>query len=111
MPVREMVAAQAEILVRAFAKVGIIALVDEVTGYQDARARDALAKILEAYIAKELRKWVRTFPPDFYKEMFRLRGLDYGASKVKKKRMCPRSVRFTSLATSVISRTIWCTRG
>ena len=51
-------------------RVGIIALVDEATGYQDVRARDALAKILEEYIAKELRKWVRTFPPDFYKEMF-----------------------------------------
>ncbi len=71
------IADQCEILVRGFARVGIIALVDEATGYQDARARDALAKILEAYIAKELRKWVRTFPPDFYKEMFRLRGIPY----------------------------------
>ena len=61
------------ILVRAFAKVGIIALVHEVTGYQDVRARDALARIAEAFIAKELRKWVKTFPTEFYKEMFRLR--------------------------------------
>jgi hypothetical protein len=71
------IAQQCEILVRGFARVGIIALVDEATGYQDARARDALAKILEAFVAKELRKWVRTFPADFYKEMFRLRGLPY----------------------------------
>lgn len=67
------VAKQAEILVRAFARVGIIALVDEATGYQDDRAKDALAKILEAFIAKELRPYVKTFPTDFYKEMFRLR--------------------------------------
>lgn len=68
------VAAQCEILVRGFARVGIIALVDEATGYQEDRAKNALAKILEAFIAKELRKWVSTFPTDYYKELFRLRG-------------------------------------
>ena len=67
-------AVAADIVIRAFAKVGIIAVIDEVTGYQDARAKDALAKILEAFIAKELRKWVSTFPVDYYKELFRLRG-------------------------------------
>jgi hypothetical protein len=68
------------ILVRAFAKVGIIALVDEATGYQADRARDALAKILEAFVAKELRKWVKTFPADFYQELFRLREIPYKGS-------------------------------
>lgn len=67
------VAVQCEILLRAFARVGIIALVDEATGYQDARAKDALAKILEQFIAKELRPYVGTFRVGFYKEMFRLR--------------------------------------
>jgi hypothetical protein len=79
----ERIAAQCEILVRGFARVGIIALVDEATGYQADRARDGLAKILEAFVAKELRKWVKTFPADFYREMFRLRGLSYTGS-VKK---------------------------
>lgn len=41
------------------------------------RARDALAKILEAFVRTEIKKWVRTFQPEFYKEMFRLRGLPY----------------------------------
>lgn len=68
------IAEQCEILVRGFARVGIIALVDEATGYQDDRAKTALAKILEEFITKELRKWVSTFPVDFYKELFRLRG-------------------------------------
>lgn len=74
---QERVAAQAEILVRGLAQVGIIALVDEATGYQEIRARDALAKILEDFVEKELQPWTRTFPDDFYKEMFRLRGLEY----------------------------------
>jgi hypothetical protein len=67
------IAERAKILTRGLAHVGIIALVDEATGYQDDRAKDALAKILEQFIAKELRPYVKTFPTDFYKEMFRLR--------------------------------------
>lgn len=45
---------RSEILVRGFARVSIIALVDEATGYQRDRAKNALAAILEAFIAKEL---------------------------------------------------------
>lgn len=71
------IAERCEILVRGFARVGIVALVDEATGYQDDRARDALAKILEAFVEKELRKWVKTFPSEFYRYLFKLRGLPY----------------------------------
>ena len=58
-------------------------LVDEATGFQDDRARDALVKILEAFVAKEIRRWVKTFPAEFYKEMFRLRDIPYDGT-VKK---------------------------
>jgi hypothetical protein len=78
------IAEQCEVLVRGFARVGIIALVDEATGYQRDRTRDALARILEAFIAKELQPWVKTFPADYYQEMFRLRGLEYRADSVKR---------------------------
>lgn len=67
----------ADILMRALADVGIVALIDEATGYQDVRARNALAKILEAFIDKELQPWTKTFPESFYKEIFRLRGWNY----------------------------------
>lgn len=70
-------AERAAILQHGFAVVGITALVDEVTGYQDDRAKDALAKILAAFVAKELRPYVRTFPSDFYREMYRLRQWDW----------------------------------
>ncbi len=66
-----------EILVRGFARVGIIALVDEATGFQQDRAKDALARILEAFIAKELRPWLRTFPNEFYQELYRLKGKEF----------------------------------
>jgi hypothetical protein len=78
------VAKQAEILIRGLAHVGIIALVDEATGYQEVRARDALAKVLEAFIAKELQPWVQTFPADYYRELFRLRGLNFPTETVRK---------------------------
>ncbi len=81
---QEHVAKQAEILVRGLARVGIIALVDEATGYQELRAKNALARILEAFIAKELRPWVQTFPDDFYRQMFRLRGLEYPGTTVQR---------------------------
>jgi hypothetical protein len=64
-------------LQHGFATVGIIALVDEATGYQDLRARDALARIIEKFVAKELRPWVRTFEPEFYQQIFRLNGWDF----------------------------------
>lgn len=78
------IAEQCEILMRGFARVGIIALVDEATGYQEIRSRDALNKILEKFIAKELRKWAKTFPDEFYKELFRLRGWQYIPFSVKR---------------------------
>ena len=74
----------ADVLVRALANIGIIALVDEATGFQRHRAEDALATILEAFIAKELQPWVRTFPGAFYAELFRLRGLDFPRDTVKR---------------------------
>lgn len=83
-PQQAHIAKQCEILVRGFARVGIIALVDEATGYQKDRTRDALAKILEAFIDKELQPWIKTFPGDYYEEMFRLRGLDYPTASVKR---------------------------
>jgi hypothetical protein len=79
-------AEQCEILVRGFARVGIIALVDEATGYQQDRARDALARILEAFIVKELQPYVQTFPGSFYAELFRLRGLEFPRDSVRRPR-------------------------
>lgn len=77
-------AAQADIIMRGLAEVGIVALIDEATGFQRERAHDALSKILEAFIAKELQPWVKTFPDEFYEELFRLRGLDYPTDTVKR---------------------------
>lgn len=78
------IAQSCEVIMRGLARVGIVALVDEATGYQEVRKRDALHKILEAYIAPELMKWARRFPESFYKEMFRLHGWEYDPESVKR---------------------------
>lgn len=78
------IAAKCEVLVRGFARVGIVALVDEATGYQKDRARDALATILEAFVAKELQPWIKTFSTDYYEQIFRLRGLVFPKDSVKR---------------------------
>jgi len=84
-PNQRHVAVQAEILMRALAHVGIIALVDEATGYQDVRARNALNEILEQFIADELRRWTKMFPDDFYRQMFRLRGWEWKVQSIKQR--------------------------
>jgi len=70
-------AKQSEIIVRACAKVGIIALIDEATGYQKFRAKQALQLKLQAFIADELQDWARQFPQEFWVELARLEGVHY----------------------------------
>jgi hypothetical protein len=73
-PAQLAVAKACEIIMRGLARVGIEALVDEATGYQYARERMALAKILEKFIARELQPWTKTFPLEFYQNIFRLKN-------------------------------------
>ena len=68
------IAERAKMLVRGFAIIGIIALIDEATGFQETRKRDALQKILDKYLRKEYAAWARRFPIEFYEELFRLKG-------------------------------------
>lgn len=78
------VAKQADILMRGFARVGIIALVDEATGYQEVRDRFALQEILDKYLRKEFAVWAKTFPDEFYREIFRLRGWTWKGMRVNR---------------------------
>ena len=71
----------AEIMIRSLAKVGITALVDEATGYQNVRAKDAVQIILDKYLLQEFATWSKRFPDEFYIEMFRLKQWDI--NKVK----------------------------
>lgn len=73
-------AAQAKILLKAFAKVGVTALIDEATGFQQLRSPDALRILVQQYIEEERREWEKQFPDEYYDELNRL----YGSKKLTK---------------------------
>ncbi len=77
-------AKKAEILMRGLAHIGITALVDEATGYQEVRDKLALQAILDQYLRKEFAAWAKTFPDEFYQEMFRLRDWQWRGMKVNR---------------------------
>jgi hypothetical protein len=60
-----------------FAEVGIVALVDDASGYAHDRAKDELAKLLEAYIVPELLPYASKFPNEFFRQVYRLHGWEY----------------------------------
>ncbi len=69
---QQKIAQNATRFLRATAKVGIIALVDEVTGYQYERLQDALQIKLKLFLEEEMRPWEATFPDDLWVEFQRL---------------------------------------
>ena len=82
---QKIVAERCETLVRAFAKVGIIALIDEATGYQYKREKTELQAILKTFVSDEILKWQKTFHEDFYKQIFRLWNIPFTAKIIRKK--------------------------
>ncbi len=68
------IAANANRFLRACAKVGIVALVDEATGYQEQRPVDDLQFKLNLYLAESMRKWEKTFPDELWTQFGRLTG-------------------------------------
>lgn len=77
-------AQSAEMLMRGLAKVGIVALVDEATGYQAERDRDDLQKFLAMYLSEEKLKWAKMFPDEYYRQLFRLWGWEYSPLSVRR---------------------------
>ena len=65
-------AKRADVIVNAFAKTGVIAVIDEATGYQKYRKKDALRLLVESYIIEEAREWMKEFPDEFFLELDRL---------------------------------------
>jgi hypothetical protein len=99
------IAERAQILIRGLAHVGIVALIDEATGYQDVRDRQALQAILDAFLRKELAAWASRFPNEFYQEIFRLRGWEWRNISTKRPRMVgklTKDIVYTRLAPGIL---------
>lgn len=74
LPSQSFLAMQAEIIVRAAAKLGIIALVDEATGYKD-KTKDEYRKLFDAFVKSEFQQWEKEFPDKFFEMIYRFYGL------------------------------------
>jgi hypothetical protein len=59
---------------KALTNYAIDDLVDRATGFEDARQRRAINKIIERYVERDARPWVQMFDLDFYRHIFRLNG-------------------------------------
>lgn len=73
-----------DLLIRSLATVGIIGLIDEATGYQQVRPRDALEAYLNKILGKELSAWCKRFPDIYYANIYKLKGWpEFSTSKNK----------------------------
>jgi len=84
-PKYDIYATQAEIIIRSVAKVGIIALIDEVTGYQNTRVADELNKFFNKFLLEEAKKYEVTFPLELYQQWFRLNGWEWKPENAQKR--------------------------
>jgi len=75
---------QCDKLTRGLARRGIIALVDDATGFQAERALEEVEKlVIRAYVAPGLQPWTRKFPHAFFREAYRLLGWEYKQGQIK----------------------------
>lgn len=75
----------AEMLLRALSKIGIIGLVDEVTGYEKIKEKDALQQFLEKFLLEERGRWIKTFPDEFFDMIFKMKGITWKTANKGKK--------------------------
>ncbi|MCE5303519.1 MAG: P63C domain-containing protein [Planctomycetaceae bacterium] len=75
------IAVKCGMFLAACAKVGLVALIDEATGYQYERPEDALQFKLRVYLEEEMRKWEKTFPDDLWQEFARLTHWQGGVTR------------------------------
>ena len=78
-PSQKFLARQAEIIIRAAAKVGIVALVDEATGFIDDKRREEYRELWTQFVRDEARKWEQ---PEFPEALFEIFYKTYGLKRI-----------------------------
>ena len=80
---QDKLAVQSEILLSALSDIGIIALVDEASGFQFNRKYDALRILLSRYVEEGIQKWLKRFPDKFFEELDRLYNREKTTSRTR----------------------------
>lgn len=75
LPQQAFMAIQAEIIIRTCAKLGIVALIDEATGYSDNKRKDEYRELFQSFIRDEFKQWEQEFPEKFFDMIYRIYGL------------------------------------
>lgn len=66
------IAMRCAVMGTAYLRLGIIAAIDEATGYQHVREQDALQVTLQAYVSPHFRDWQKLFPDELWEQFGRL---------------------------------------
>ncbi|MBC2594867.1 HigA family addiction module antidote protein [Ruficoccus amylovorans] len=74
----------AEAMILSLAELGIQALIDEATGYQLVRHRDELQNLFDRFFRKNYAAWAKTFPDEYYQNLFRLKAWKWSALSSKR---------------------------
>jgi len=75
-------AVAASAILTSTAKVGIEALIDEATGFQEIRGKDHLARLYTRYIAAEMTRWDCVWSRDIVVPLCRVLGIRYAAGRL-----------------------------
>jgi hypothetical protein len=76
---------QCEILTRAFARVGITALIDEATGYIKDKKKAEYIELFKQFVADAAKEWQKEFPDPFFDMVYKV----YGKSRLAAKNQHP----------------------
>lgn len=68
------IAQTCEMLVRAFARVGVVAVIYEQLGFEKYKHPEALRLLIESYLTEDARKWAKEFPDELFFQMDRIYG-------------------------------------
>jgi hypothetical protein len=66
-----------DVLTRGLARRGIIALVDDATGYRADQIKEDVLRVIAEYMSPRLLDITKRFQPVFFEEVYRLHGWDY----------------------------------
>jgi hypothetical protein len=90
---QEFLGVQAEIIMRASAKIGIIALIDEATGFILDKRREQYRELFQQFIREEFATWKKEFPDEFFDMLYRLYNLKRNTIKNRHPRFFGKFIR------------------
>jgi hypothetical protein len=74
----------ARAFLKALTNYAIEDLIDRATGFDKIKTQEAIAKVIEKFVAKVLQPYVQTFPSEYYENIYRLNSWPYNSESSKR---------------------------